>query len=171
MRKSTSLRGSHVPFVEAAHHGRKQRPTAILLRTSWTTGDSGAAYGIAQAWHNPNNKVESCHYVVDTARVIRCVPDKVEALPLSESYKGAISINVCYDPPFQEDILVVLRTAELTARLCKLYHIPIRILDDVDEERWKNRRWRSRGGILLKTIGGFPTKDFLTFVGEEYKDF
>jgi hypothetical protein len=171
MSKSASLKGRHVPFVEAVHHGGKQRPTAILLRASWTTGDPGAAYGIAQAWHNPNNKRESCHYVVDTARVIQCVPDKIEALPLSESCKSAISINVCYDPPFEEDMLVVLRAAELTARLCKLYHIPIRILDDVDEECWKRRRWRSRGGILLKTPGGFPTQDFFALVGEEYKSF
>jgi hypothetical protein len=170
MRKSASLRGQHVPFVEAVHHGRKQRPTAILLRTSWTTGDPGAAYGIAQAWHNPNNKFESCHYVVDTSKTIRCVPDKIEAFPFgAKSHRNTISINVCYDPPFVEDMLVVMRAAELTARLCTLYRIPLCILDEEQSARWWRHSWRSRGGILNKTVGDFPTQQFFTFVEHEYE--
>lgn len=172
MRKSASLRGQHVPFVEAVHYGRKQRPTAILLKTSWTTGDPGAAYGIAQAWHNPNNKFESCHYVVDTEKVIQCVPDKTEAFPISrEDYKGAVSINICYDPPFVDDMLIVMRAAELTARLCKLYRIPLRMLDERESVKWRRHSWRSRGGILNKTVGDFPTNNFFTFVNAEYKAF
>lgn len=172
MSKSPILLGKNIPWVEAAHQGRKQRPTAVLLRTSWTTGDAGAANAIAQAWHHPNNKLESCHYVVDAKRVIRCVPDKIEAYPIDyKTYKGAISINICYDPPFVEDMLVVMRAAELTARLCKLYHIPVRILDEEQRVSWWRHSWRRRGGILNQTVGDFPTKDFFTFVKEEYKGF
>lgn len=172
MRKPASLLGTEIPFVEAVHRGTRQKPTAVLLRTSWTTGDPGAANGIAQTWHNPNSKLESCHYVVDTQRVIRCVPDKVEAFPISkENYKGAVSIDICYDPPFVEDMLVVMRAAELTARLCKLYRIPLRILDEEETASWRRHSWRRRGGILNRTVGDFPTDYFFTFVGHEYKGF
>jgi hypothetical protein len=172
MAKSDTLIGKNTPFVEAVHTGTRQRPTAILLRTSWTTGDKGAANGVAQAWHNPNNKLESCHYVVDAATVIRCVPDKVEAFPIRrEKYKGAVSINICYDPPFLDDMLVVMRAAELTARLCKLHRIRLRLLNEEESVSWRRHSWRFRGGILNKTVGDFPTKDFFTFVEEEYKGF
>jgi hypothetical protein len=171
MSKSASLLGREIPLVEAAHYGGRQRPSAVLLRTSWTTGRAGAANGIAQTWHNPRNKVDSCHYVIDTARVIRCVPDKIEAYPMPHRYKGAISINLCYDPPFTDDMRIVMRAAELTARLCKLYNIPVRVLSTEDEANWRKRRWRSRGGILDYTVGDFPIHNFFTFVGHEYKGF
>lgn len=171
MRKSSTLLGKNIPFVQAAHIDGKQRPTAVLLRTSWTTGDKGAANGIAQAWHNPNNRVDSCHYVVDEFQTIRCVPDKIDAFHSTLQHKGAISINVCHDPPFAPEPSVVCRAAHLTARLCKLYRIPVRILDDVDEKRWLNHKWRSRGGIILKTVGDFPADDFFASVEVEYEGF
>jgi N-acetylmuramoyl-L-alanine amidase CwlA len=171
MSKSPKLLGKNIPLVEAVHYGGKQRPTAIVLRTSWTTGDKRAANGIAQAWRNPYNKVESCHYVVDVAQTIRCVPDKVVAFHTTPNIKNAISINVCYDPPSAPEWQVVDRAAYLTARLCKLYHIPIRILDDREEERWMKHKWRSRGGIILKTAGEFPTDEFLVSVEIERKGF
>lgn len=170
MYKSVTPLTQNFPLVEAVHHGNRQRPSAVLLRTSWTTDDSGAANGIAQAWHNPYNHIESCHYVVDSSRVIRCLPDKVEAFPTKQLlYKGSVSIDVCYNPPSSPQMLTVGRAAELTAHLCKHYHIPVRLLDLDAQVRWMSRKWRSRGGIILNTVGNFPTDKFLTFVEDEYK--
>lgn len=164
MLKSASLLGKNIPLVEAAHYGGRQRPTAILIRTSWTTGDRGAANGIAQAWHNPNNQVDSCHYVVDEAQTIRCVPDKIQAFHMAGAYKGAISINVCHDPPMSPNEETMHRVVKLTSRLCKLYRIPIRVLNRSETERWLNRPWKYRGGIILKTVGEFPADNFFSSV-------
>ena|SRR5436190_9173631 len=171
MGKTATLLGSKIPFVEAAHQGTRQRPSAVLLRPSWTTGDNGAANGIAQAWHNPNNRVDSCHYVVDESRILRCVPDKTVAFPVGQGSKGMVSINVCYDPPFGPEPVITFRAAQLTARLCKLYHIPVRILSDSEEERWMKHKWRFLGGINLKTVGDFPADDFFDSVEHEYRSF
>ena len=167
MSKSTLL-GKNIPFVEAAHHGGKQKPKAILLRTSWTTDEQGAANGIAQAWHNPRSRIDSCHYVVDVSQTLRCVPDKVVAFPFYTGYQGAISINVCHDPPTGPTELTLNRAAKLTARLCKLYSIPVRILSDEQEQRWLKHQWRRRGGIILKTVGEFPADEFFTMIERNY---
>jgi len=156
MRKTPKLLGTNIPFVQAAHVGDKQRPTAILLRTSFTTGDKGAALGIANAWHRAYNKKESCHYVVDEFQAIRCVPDKVEALNGTGLVKGVISIDVCYDPPQGPVDAVYRRTSVQVARLCKLHRIRPVVLSDDEEARWLKHRWKSRGGIILKTVGDFP---------------
>jgi hypothetical protein len=170
MRKSATLLGESIPYVEAVHRGKRQRPTAVLIRTSWTTDLRGAANGVAQAWHNPYNRIESCHYVIDEAVVLRCIPDKIQAFPTKANHKGAISINVCYDPPVMPMFTTMCLAAEQTARLCKLYRIPVRLLSEADEERWMKHKWRSRGGIILKTAGDFPTEKFFASV-EEYKGF
>jgi len=169
MHKKAALLGKNIPFVEAAHYGGRQRPTSILIRTSWTTGDGGAANGIAQAWHNPNNRVDSCHYVVDEKQTIRCVPDKLEAFHSGSDYKGTVCINVCHNPPVPPKDTIVFRTAKLTARLCKLYRIPVRILSISEEQRWIKHSWKSRGGIILKTAGDFPIQKFLASVEAEQK--
>lgn len=167
MRKTSSLLGKNIPLVEAAHYGGRQRPTAVLIRTSWTTDNAGAANGIAQAWHSPNNREDSCHYVVDESQTIRCVPDKIQAYSTKSFYKGYISINVCHDPPLPPTVATVLRAARLTARLCKLYRIRVRILNDLEEERWIRHSWKSRGGIILKTAGDFPADTFLAYVHKQ----
>jgi hypothetical protein len=161
------LQGHHIPLVEAAHFGGRQKPSAILIRTSWTTGDRGAANAIAQAWHNPYNRVDSCHYVVDDAQTLRCLPDKVVAFPGFPEHKGAISINVCHDPPELPTFLTLRRAVILTARLCKLYDFPVRLFDKADEERWLKHKWWYRGGIILKTAGDFPADKFLASVKRE----
>jgi len=172
MRKSPKLLVNDIPLVEAAHQGSKQRPTAIVIRTSWTSSKKGAANAIAQAWHNPNNKLDSCHYVVDEARTIRCVPDKVIAWHTSTYYnKGAISINVCYDPPDIPPSAMIARAAYLTARLCKLYHIPVRVLDEEARIKWLRHKWRIRGGIIINTAGDFPTNEFFTSVESDHRSF
>lgn len=172
MAKSNALLGTNIPFVQAHHVGRKQRPTAIVLRTSFTTGEAGAANGIAQAWHNPNNKVDSCHYVIDEFQVLRCVPDKIEAKSVYTSiYKNSITINVCYDPSTQPLDLVVLKTAKQVARLCKLYGIRVVLLNDDQKLRWLHHPWRRRGGIIMATVGDFPTDEFFSIVKIQYKLF
>lgn len=171
MRKTRALLRSSIPLVTAAHYGGRQRPSAIVLRTSWTTDDKGAANGIAQAWHNPNNSIESCHYVVDEAQTIRCVPDKVVAYAFGSSLelKGAIVINVCHNPHEFPRPATMSQVAKLTAWLCKVYHLPVRILTTVEETRWTTFKWRRQGGIILKTVGAFSSTDFIGFVLEEYR--
>lgn len=172
MAKSNALLGTNIPFVQAHHVGRKQRPTAIVLRTSFTTGEAGAANGIAQAWHNPNNKVDSCHYVIDEFQVLRCVPDKIEAKSVSTSiYKNSITINVCYDPSTRPLDQVVFKTAKQVARLCKLYGIRVALLDDDQKLRWLHHQWRRRGGIIMATVGDFPTDEFFSIVKTDYERF
>lgn len=171
MSKSDALLGKNIPLVEAAHVGKRQRPTALVLRTSWTTGEAGSANGIAQAWHNPNNKLDSCHYVVDAFQTIRCVPDKLESFYTEHPHRRVISINVCHNPPSPPEDEVVLRVAKLSARLCKLYRIPARILSKTEEAKWVKHPWRHRGGILLSTVGTFPATTFSSFVGEAYKQY
>jgi len=171
MRKSPTLLGTNTPFVQAVHVGEKQRPTAILLRTSWTTSRKGAANGIAQAWHNPNNRLDSCHYVVDDFQTLRCVPDNLRAFHSPSNHKGVVSINVCHDPPAPPTQEVIARVAYLTARLCKLHHIPVHILDLEAECRWIRHKWRSRGGILVKTRGEFPVDKFMASVESNYRTF
>lgn len=167
MRKSKLL-GSY-PLVEAAHFRGRQRPSVIVIRTSWTTSDKGAANGIAQAWHAPNSRDDSCHYVVDDAQTIRCLPDKIEATYLPPRYKGAITINMCYDPPKMPTLSSFNRASKLTARVCKAYHIPVRYLSDDMMHEWLDRKWRRRGGIILKTAGNFPSADFLASVQDAYR--
>lgn len=167
MRKTPKLLGENIPFVQAAHVGDRQRPTAILLRTSFTTGDKGAALGIANAWHRSWNRTESCHYVVDEFQAIRCVPDVVEAYNGSGPIRRVISVNVCHDPPEGPTTAVYNRTARLVARLCKLYRIRPVVLSDEEEARWLKHRWKSRGGIILKTAGDFPVDWFsISVTGE-----
>lgn len=168
MRKSDELLGTNTPLVEAAHVGGRQRPKAILIRTSWTTGDKGAANAIAQAWHISTNRQDSCHYVVDEAQTIRCVPDKFEAFYATPRKKGIISINICHNPPEPPDPEILYRLTKLTARLCRLYNIRVRILTEDEEERWLKHSWKSRGGIILRTVGAFPTKDFFYLLEDEY---
>ena len=169
MPKSAELIGKNIPFVQAHHVGGKQRPTAIVIRTSWTTGDAGAAHAIAQAWHNPYNKIDSCHYVIDKQQTIRCVPDKVAARSVYTSiYRNAITINVCYDPPEIPSDMVIVRTAKQAARLCRLHRIKLRILDKEQELKWLKRPWKTNGGIILATAGSFPVHDFFDRVQFDY---
>jgi hypothetical protein len=164
LRKASSFKGNNIPFVEAAHYGGRQRPSAVLLKTSWTTDHAGAAYGIAMAWHNPRNEKLSFHYVVDESTVLRCVPDKLRAGATSFIYRGAVSVNVCHDPPKIPQSTTLSLAAHLTARLCTLHHIPVRILSEEERLKWTERKTRRRGGIILNTTGPFPDQAFFALV-------
>ena len=166
--RSKELQG--IALVEATHVGPRQRPTAIYLRSSFTTGDKGAANGIAQAWHNPNNRVSSCHYVVDEAQTLRCMPDNKTSYPIDKTpFRNAISINVCHDPPDRPSDKVLDDAAILVARLCALHKVKMRILEADSLDKWLKRRWRSNGGIIIQSFWGVPGEEFLDLVRFEYE--
>jgi hypothetical protein len=172
MPKSDALLGTNIPFVQAHHVGPKQRPTAIVLRTSFTTGIKGAALGLANAWHYPNNRIDSCHYAVDEFQVIRCIPDRLSCQSAyTDCYKNSITINVCYDPPDEPSDLTMHRTAKQVGRLCRLHRIKVRMLDSDQEKQWIVHPWKRRGGIVIATSGDFPINRFLSSVQEAYRSF
>lgn len=170
MSKSDALLGSNIPFVQAHHTGPKQRPTAIVIRTSFTTSDAGAALGIAYAWHDPTNRVDSCHYVIDEMQAFRCVPDRLASRSLYtlRFNKRAIVINVCHNPPVAPVDRVTHLAAKQVARLCRLHKIRPRLLDGDDQLRWIEHPWKHRGGIILATAGPFPTIEFFDLVKHYY---
>jgi hypothetical protein len=157
-----------IPFVEARHVGKKQKPTAIVLDLSATTSEKGAALGIAMYHHSINAPSESHHYIVDEAETYRCVPDNVSAY---RSPYRALSVLICAQPheyePLWEDAtaaLVLYRAAELVASLLSTYKIPVRYLDADDEQKWINHSWRRRGGLIVQAIGTWPYESFLNDV-------
>lgn len=159
-----------IALVEATHVGPRQRPTSIYLRSSFTTASKGAANLIAQAWHNPNNKVDSCHYVVDETQTLRTMSDYRESYPIGKiPYKNVISINVCYNPPDRPSPLVFEHTVKLVARLCKLHNINVAVLNDKQINKWSAHRWRSRGGIIINDCWGVSNEAFLSLVKLEYR--
>lgn len=158
-------------LVEAHHVGPRQRPTAIYLQSSFTTGDKGAANGIAQAWHNPNNKVSSCHYVVDESQTLRCMPDNKSSFPFDKTpFKNAVSITVCHNPPTKPSSKVLDDTATLVARLCKLHKVRVRILEIDQMNKWLKHRWRSNGGIIIQSLWGVSKEEFLDLVLLKYEN-
>jgi len=166
---STALM-SDIPFVEARHSGRKQRPKVVSLRLTETTSKHGAAMGIARYWNASNSPIESCHYVVDEELTLQCVPVDKVAYSSKFDAKGTISINVCAFPTFDvnewldtERAEALDNAAKLTARLSKAHNIPIRYVDLLD-----HRRIFSRGGIMVNVRGSWPTHTFLTKV-EAYR--
>jgi hypothetical protein len=153
---------SKAPFVQARHVGPHQKPTAIVLSLSCTTSDKGSALGIATYHHKPSAPLKSWHYILDEAETYRCIPVSVAAY--GNPY-GAISVHICAQPheyvPLWEDgsaSKVMYRAADLVAELCLAYKIPARYLN---EERWRKRRSRRRGGILVNVLGSWPSQSFL----------
>lgn len=153
-----------IPFVEPAHQGKWHQPSAILIKPSWTTSDKGAANAIAQTQHNPSSRVESCHFIVDDAQTIRCVPTHHAAVSDPPYFKGAISICCCYNPPEHPTETTLFRTARLTARVCKRYRFPVASIGVEDRRRWYHRGFGYGGGIVFDTVGSFPIEGFLNLV-------
>lgn len=159
----TSTLMQTIPFVEARHIGGKQRPKSILIRVSNTTSQTGAAFGIASAWHKVANNVDSCHYVVDEESTFQCVPDRIQAMATHYGSKNTISINVCAQPASRatdwfdlEHNAVFERTAKLVADISDRYKIPVR------DTNWiTHHPWFFRGGIIVCVKGAWPTEQFL----------
>ena len=160
-----------IVFVEAKNVGPKQRPTTILVKPSFTTGDPGAANGIAQAWHKKYSRLDSCHYVVDEKQTIQCVPVRKASFPYGAgAFTNAITINMCYDPPSRPSNLVMFHTANLVAHLCKEHRIKLRFLDDEQILRWGEHKWKSRGGIDVLDCWPLGYTDFDVLTKAAFKD-
>lgn len=158
------------PYVQARHQGGKQKPTAIILRPSFTNSEDGAALAVAQYWHRSSSFWDAGHYTVDSSKRFRCVRDNVIA-GVKDTDKGAIRIALCADPigrevfwDWTEHGPVLMRTAELVAELSLAYKIEPRYLDEGDFERWANRRTKRRGGIYVFEKSGWPYEEFLNEV-------
>lgn len=153
-----------VPFVQAHNVGGKQRPTAIVLRSSWTTSEKGAALGIANRLHQRNAPNESYHYVVDEATTYRCIDERRISYYGAQNPRGAISINVCSQPVdkavYWDDLdhaPVLDRTVDLVAQLALTYKIPLQY---VDVPHWIRRK----SGIMIQVAGAWPSEQFLNNV-------
>lgn len=163
-----------MPYVEARFQFGKQKPTAILLRGSFTTSDKGAALGVAQMWHSAPDPWKAGHYTVDEELRFRCVEDRVVAGTPECADRGGIRIAVCAQPIGREIFWnekfhskVLNRTARLVAELSLVYKIPVRYLDEADIVKWHKHPWRKRGGIIIETPSGFPYESFLSEVGAQ----
>lgn len=156
------------PYVQALHQGGKQKPTAIILRPSFTNSKDGAALAVAQFWHrSESNFWDAGHYTVDSDKRFRCVRDNVVA-GRDSSGKGELRIAICADPVSNntfwdedEHRLVLRKTAELVAELSLVHKIKLTYLDDEQYARWQIRRTRRRGGIYVIEQRGWPYAEFL----------
>ena len=163
-----------VPYVEARFVGAKHRPTAIVLDLSMTTSAKGAALGVAMNRHSRTSPLDSYHYMVDSVETYRGVWDDRAAYGCPA---GAINVLVCAQPKVRAGQWetaaskpVIFRTADLVARLCSEHKIRPRYIDDSDLDRWSRRRWRRRGGIIVRAPGAWPRDPFLKEVLSQLKE-
>lgn len=160
------------PFVEAAHRGEKQKPTAIILKASHTESTTGAALAIAHYWHRKNNS-NITHYVLDSGSTYRCLPDHTTSANESAFRNGSIWVTLCLNPTLDDDSwstdprASILRNAsDLVADLCVSKKIRPVLLSSEEQGRWyrSSIRRRSRGGIINSIPGIFPEIDFINSV-------
>src|SRR6478735_1801399 len=156
-----------MPFIEAQHQGKKQKPTAIILSPSFTTSAKGAALGVAMNWHSKSSPHESGHYTVDEVERYRTTSDKRVAGHWHCSRKGAIRIMICAEPysagTFWHDDVhrpVLQKTAELVAELSLVHRIKVVYFTPSSFDRWAERPSRRRGGLLVDAPEGWPWQRF-----------
>lgn len=162
----------YMPYVEARFQFGKQKPTAILLRGSFTTSNKGAALGVAQMWHSAPDPWKAGHYTIDEELRFRCVEDHVVAGTQECADRGGIRIAVCAEPVGREIFwneklhgLVLNKAARLVAELTLAHKIPVRYLDEQALAKWHKHPWRKRGGIFIEDpTTGFPYESFLSEV-------
>lgn len=167
------------PYVEAHHQGlRQRRPSAILLKPTWTTSDTGAAYGIAMAQHRRGAPHDTAHFVVDSSTIYQCVPAKTIAGHEHCSTKNLLSISVCFDPSetqygwdskTHQDLLENL--SELVAQLTVEYKIRPVWLDAASFKRWTKMKTRSRGGLFAQMEGPWPLAEFNSTLMQKRKEY
>lgn len=160
------------PYVEPQIKGGRQRPSLIVLSSSFTTTDSGAAFGLTHSMHRGHIK-ESYHFVVDEAQTIRCVDVKMVAI-YEEDTKHTVGVLLCDDPSGAESrwddrqhVLLLQRGADLIARLCVDYKIRPQFLNQEELSAWQRWRIRRRGGIVTTGFMSqtyWPSDYFLTLV-------
>lgn len=161
------------PYVQALYQGGKQKPTAIILRPSFTNSEEGAALAVAQYWHKSGSFWDAGHYTVDSTKRFRCVRDNVIA-GIKDVDKNAIRVAMCADPVSHttfwdkdEHRQVLRRTAELVAELTMAYEVGVRYLDENAKARWEKRRTKRRGGIYVFEPSGFPFEAFINEVNAQ----
>lgn len=161
------------PYVEAYHQGGKQKPTAIILRPSFTNSEEGAALAVAQYWNKSSSFWDAGHYTVDSTKRFRCVRDNVIA-GIDNSGKGELRVALCADPisgkqfwDEDEHRLVLRNAAQLVAELSLAHKIKVRYLDEDRLERWGKFRTRARGGIHIYETSGFPFQAFIDEVNAQ----
>lgn len=169
----TSYEPPRAPYVEAHHQGGKQKPTAIILRPSFTNSEEGAALAVAQYWHRSSSFWDAGHYTVDRTQRFRCVRDNVIA-GKDTSSKGELRVAICADPMSgqvfwneDEHRYVLRNAAQLVAELTLAHKIKVRYLDQESLEHWSQFRTRRRGGIYVYEPSGFPFQAFIDEVNAQ----
>lgn len=159
----------NVPFVEARSIGEKQHPSSIVLRASFTPSTKGSALAVAQYWHRASVPTDSCHYVIDSAMVYRCIPDDIAVQSLAFLRKNSIWINLCCYPTerisdwYRAPRVDVLDLAEdLVTQLCKAHRISPVLRDKIPSGGLFSRR---KSGIIIQIPGEFPS-EFVTRVAQ-----
>lgn len=159
------------PFVETTRNLRKHKVSCLLVETTNTTSQAGAAYGHAITWHRNIETALPPHLIVDERVTLQTQWDSYQT-PKVE--KGILSTMLCAE--FTEDVrdwsdpstaAAFENLVKLVAIKCYTHKIQTRDMTEVDLDRW--RRWRSkrRGGLIFDVVGVFPKEDFIDQVNVE----
>jgi N-acetylmuramoyl-L-alanine amidase CwlA len=124
-------------FVAARHVGGSQTPRLIVLHSTVSPCKPGGADAIAR-FFRIGQAVTSAHYVVDPTKVIQMVGDHTIAFHCGYN-NDSIGIELC-DMPSQDKTRwddqphrdMEARAADLVARLCLAYNIPVRYVNAAD---------------------------------------
>ena len=160
-----------MPYIEARNKFGRQKPTAIIIKPSFTTSEKGAAYGIAYGWFLSNKPWWSGHYSIDARKTYRSVIDTVIAGTKEDHDRGGIRIAVCAEPLDRtvmwhpkEHKVVLHRLADLVADLVLCYGINLKELNAEETSCWRKRPSRRRGGLIIEETSGWDSEAFLNEV-------
>ncbi len=165
-----------IPKVQAKSQGRKQRPTAIVVRPSFTPSRAGSALALAQCWLRYDNFWEAGHYAVDESQRFECVPVNRVA-GVKDGVRGAVRIAVSAEPfsrtqfwAIDEHLPVLRNLAELIALLCTSYKIRPHRLTTEAYNTWSLYPFRFNGGIYIEETSGFPESWFFDEIEQNIYD-
>lgn len=153
------------PYVQAAHQGRRQRPSLIVLRSIDVISYPGNAFHVANWWHNPAcSKDVVTHYVMDESETYLCVPTTTQA---GTCERGSIAITLCSPPTDEHEWYRIVNsglfdnTIELVTDLCLKHGIRPRAISFDEHISWRKFKTKLRGGIRFETQGGMPEGVFI----------
>ena len=118
------------PMIAARWHGGSQTPHRIVMHSTVSPCEPGAARATAEFFAREDNPT-SAHYCVDPLEVIQCVPDHVVAYHCGFN-QDSIGIEMC-EVPSMTNLARWLdlphrqmrrRAVRLVAELCLAYEIP-----------------------------------------------
>lgn len=173
----------NVPYVQARHTGFGQKPSLIVLYASGTTTEAGAALGLANMMHRSTSPDMSFHYIVDESLAVQGVWDNIVAHHCSYPL-DSISIKMCDDSTLptsrwtdKPHRKMLIRTADLVAKLCVAHKIKPHFLTDEQLLKWSKHRSLRSGGIVTYAqmsrvfkpgvewdLQGWPNYEFLAMV-------